>query len=87
MEEELRPTGITHEEVIEAAEHGGTVPFEGREAQVIGFKTTPSSDAPNANAARLTLDLGEEGHVVIVGHFWNGELIEEHREDPFSGPP
>jgi hypothetical protein len=84
MDEEARPTGITYEEAIEAAEHGGTVTFEGREAQVVGLNTKTSIEAPHS--ARLTLDLGDE-YVVIAGHFWNGEFMEERREDPFSGPP
>ena len=85
MEEEAKPTGITYEEAIEAAEHGGSVTFEGREARVIGFDSKSSFEEPNT--ARLTLDLGEEEYLMIVGHFWDGEFIEERREDPFSGPP
>ena len=84
MEEEAKPTGITYEEAIEAAEHGGTVTLEGREARVVGFNSKSSFDEPNTS--RLTLDLGGE-YLVIVGHFWGGEFIEEHRQDPFSGPP
>jgi len=84
MEEEAKPTGITYEEAIEAAEHGGTVTFEGREARVVGFNSKSSFDEPNTS--RLTLDLGGD-YLVIVGHFWGGEFIEERREDPFSGPP
>jgi len=84
MEEEAKPTGITYEEAIEAAEHGGTVTFEGREARVVGFNSKSSFEEPNTS--RLTLDLGGD-YLVIVGHFWGGEFIEERREDPFSGPP
>jgi hypothetical protein len=84
MEEEAKPTGITYQEAIEAAKQGGTVTFEGREARVVGFDSKPSIDEPNTS--RLTLDLGEK-YLMIVGHFWGGEFIEEHRQEPFSGPP
>jgi hypothetical protein len=84
MEEEAKPTGITYEEAIEAAKQGGTVTFEGREARVVGFDSKSSIDKPNTS--RLTLDVGEK-YLVIVGHFWGGEFIEEHRQEPFSGPP
>jgi hypothetical protein len=84
MEEEAKPTGITYQEAIEAAQQGGSVTFEGREARVVGFDSKSSIDEPNTS--RLTLDLGGR-YVMIVGHFWGGELIEERREDPFSGPP
>jgi hypothetical protein len=84
MEEEAKPTGITYQEAIEAAKQGGTVTFEGREARVVGFDSKSSIDEPNTS--RLTLDLGEK-YLMIVGHFWGGEFIEEHRQEPFSGPP
>jgi hypothetical protein len=84
MEEEAKPTGITYAEAIEAAKQGGTVTFEGREARVVGFDSKSSIDEPNTS--RLTLDLGEK-YLVIVGHFWGGEFIEEHRQEPFSGSP
>ncbi len=83
--EEARPTGITYLEAIEAARHGGTVTFEGREARVVSFNSKTSIDEPNT--AQLTLDLGGGRHVMIVGHFWGGEFIEERRQDPFSGVP
>jgi hypothetical protein len=84
MEEEAKPTGITYQEAIQAAKQGGTVTFEGREARVVGFDSKSSIDEPNTS--RLTLDVGEK-YLVIVGHFWGGEFIEEHRQEPFSGPP
>ena len=84
MEEEAKPTGITYQEAIEAAKQGGTVTFEGREARVVGFDSKSSIDEPNTS--RLTLDVGEK-YLVIVGHFWGGEFIEEHRQEPFSGSP
>src|SRR5215203_3415294 len=37
MPEEGRPTGITHEDVIEAAKHGGNVEFEGRKVRVVSI--------------------------------------------------
>jgi len=49
---------------------------------VVSFNSKSSIDDPNTS--QLTLDL-EGRYVVIVGHFWNGELMEERREDPFSG--
>jgi hypothetical protein len=84
MEEEAKPTGITYQEAIQAAKQGGTVTFEGREARVVGFDSKSSIEEPNTS--RLTLDVGEK-YLVIVGHFWGGEFIEEHRQDPSSGPP
>ena len=84
MDEEAKPTGITYQEAIEAAKQGGSVTFEGHEARVVGFDSKSSIDEPNTS--RLTLDLGEK-YLVIVGHFWGGEFIEEHRQDPSSGPP
>jgi hypothetical protein len=80
MTEEERPTGITYEEAVKAAEsipHGGSVSFEGRELQVVGFNTKSSID--ERNSARLTLDLGDD-YLVLVGYFWGGEFIEESRE-------
>ena len=82
MDQEAKPTGITYEEAIEAAKQGGSVTFEGRQARVVGFDSKSSIDEPNTS--RLTLDLGD-GYLVIVGHFWGGEFIEEHRQDLFSG--
>ena len=83
MEEQAKPTGITYEEAIEAAKQGGTLTFEGRKARVVSFDSKSSIDEPNTS--RLTLDLGDE-YLVIVGHFWGGEFIEERRQDPFSEP-
>ena len=51
---------------------------------MVSFNSKTSIDEPNT--AQLTLDLGGR-YVMIVGHFWGGELIEERREDPFSGAP
>jgi hypothetical protein len=82
--EEAKPTGITYDEAIEAARYSGTVTFEGREARVVSFNSKTSFDEPYT--AQLTLDLGGR-YVTLVGHFWGGELMEERREDPFSGAP
>jgi hypothetical protein len=83
--EEAKPTGITYLEAIEAARHSGTVTFEGREARVVSFNSKTSIDEPNT--AQLTLELGGGRYVMIVGHFWGGEFIEERRQDPYSGAP
>ena len=80
MTEEERPTGITYEDAIRAAEaipDGGSVSFEGRELQLVDFNTKSSID--ERNSARLTLDLGEE-YLVLVGYFWGGEFMEVGRE-------
>jgi predicted nucleic-acid-binding Zn-ribbon protein len=72
-----KPTGITYEDAIEAAEHRGSIDFEGRKARVVGFNTKSSID--ERNSARIMLDLGDE-YLVLVGYFWGGELMEESRE-------
>ena len=77
MTEQERPTRITYEDAIEAAEHSGSVDFEGLKVQVVGFNTKSSID--ERNSARLTLDLGEE-YLVLVGYFWGGEFMEVGRE-------
>ena len=50
MTEEGRPTGITHEDVIEAAKHGGNVEFEGRKVRVVSIsdKTGCTHHTPHA---------------------------------------
>jgi len=74
---EDRPIPIAYEDAIEAAEHSGSVDFEGRKVRVVGFNTKSSID--ERNSARLTLDLGDE-YLVLVGYFWGGEFMEEGRE-------
>jgi plasmid stability protein len=77
MTEEPKPTGITHEDAIEAARHSRSVDFEGREVQVAGLNI--KSAINERNSARITLDLGDE-YLVLVGHFWGNEFMEEGRE-------
>jgi len=80
MTQQGRPTGITHEDVIEAAQHGGNVEFEGRKVRVVSISPRPAMQTPYS--ARLDLDLGDE-YVVLLGHFRGDEFIEEGRERPF----
>ena len=80
MTQQGRPTGITHEDVIEAAKHGGNVAFEGRKVRVVSISPRAGMETPYS--ARLDLDLGDE-YVVLLGHFRGGEFIEEGRERPF----
>ena len=77
MAEEGRPTGITHEDAIEAARQSGSVDFEGREVRVAGLNI--KSAINERNSARITLDLGDE-YLVLLGHFWGNEFMEEGRE-------
>src|SRR5215208_728451 len=79
MTEEGRPTGITHEDVIEAAKHGGNVEFEGRKVRVVSISDKTGMYTPYS--ARL--DLGDE-YLTLIGYFGrSGEFIEEGRERPF----
>ena len=81
MTEEGRPTGITQEDVIEAAKHGGNVDFEGRKVRVVSLSDKTRMDTPYS--ARLDLDLGDE-YLTLIGYFSrSGEFIEEGREHPF----
>ena len=77
MTEEAKPTGITHDDAIEAARRGANVDFEGREVGVAGLNI--KSAINERNSARITLDLGDE-YLVLVGHFWGNEFMEEGRE-------
>ena len=82
MTEQERPTGITYEEVIEAAKHGGNVELEGRKVRVVSISGRTGMETPYS--ARLDLDLGDE-YVVLLGYFSrSGEFIEEGRERPFG---
>jgi len=81
MTEEGRPTGITHEAVIEAAQHGGNVEFEGRKVRVVSISDKTGMYTPYS--ARLDLDLGDE-YLTLIGYFSrSGAFIEESRERPF----
>jgi hypothetical protein len=83
MERRGKPTGISYEDAADAAQHDGSVNFEGRKARVIGFHTSAAVGAPHS--VRLELDLGEE-YVVLFGYLSGSEFIEESRESPFRGP-
>ena len=80
MEEE-RPTGITHEAAMEAAQSGGNVNFEGRKVRVV--QLSDQSGIDEAPSARLELDLGDE-YLTLHGYFdRGGEFVETGRESPF----
>ena len=51
--------------------------FEGREVRVAGLNI--KSAINERNSARITLDLGDE-YLVLLGHFWGNEFMEEGRE-------
>jgi hypothetical protein len=80
MAAEERPTGITYEELIEAAKHCGNVDFEGRKVRVVSISDRTGMKTPYS--ARLDLDLGDE-YLVLLGYFRGEEFIEEGRERPF----
>jgi len=77
MTEEAKPTGITYDDAIQAAQHSGSVDLEGREVRVAGLNI--KSAINEGNSARITLDLGDK-YLVLVGHFWGDEFMEEGRE-------
>jgi hypothetical protein len=81
MREEGRPTGIQYEDAQNAANHGGSVDFEGRKVRIIGFNSNTGTD--EAPSAQLDLDLGDE-YVVLLGYFRGGEFMETSRERPLS---
>ena len=81
MGEEGRPTGIHYEDAQNAANHGGSVDFEGRKVRIIGFNSKTGTD--EAPSAQLDLDLGEE-YLVLIGYFWEGKFMETSRERPLS---
>jgi hypothetical protein len=81
MAEEGRPTGIKYEDVMGAAQRGGSVDFEGRKARVVSISGRIGMDVPYS--ARLDLDLGDE-YVVLLGYFRGDDFIEERRERPFE---
>jgi hypothetical protein len=80
MTAEERPTGITYEDAIEAAKHGGNVDYEGRKVRMVSISGRTGRETPSS--ARLDLDLGNE-YLVLLGYFRGGEFIEEGREHPF----
>jgi hypothetical protein len=82
MEEEIRRTGITYEDVMDAAQRGGSIDFEGRKARIVHLSQKSGRDTPHS--ARIELDLGEE-YLILVGYFsdFSGKFMEEARERPF----
>jgi hypothetical protein len=84
MPEEIRPTGITYEDAMEAAQRGGSIDFEGRKARVVHLSQKSGIAPPHS--ARIELDLGD-GYLALLGYFSrDGEFMEEGRERPFQGP-
>jgi hypothetical protein len=82
MAEQIRRTGITYEDAIEAARGGGSIDFEGSKARVIHLSQKSGRDTPHS--ARIELDLGD-GYLALLGFFSGGEFMEEARERPFLG--
>jgi hypothetical protein len=82
MEEEIRRTGITYEDVTNAAQRGGSIDFEGRKARIVHLSQKSGRDKPHS--ARIELDLGEE-YLTLLGYFsdFSGKFMEEARECPF----
>jgi hypothetical protein len=82
MAEQIRRTGITYEDAIEAARRGGSIDFKGSKARVVHLSQKSGRDTPHS--ARIELDLGD-GYLVLLGFFSGGEFMEESREHPFLG--
>ena len=82
MGEQIRPTGITYEDAMHAAQRGGGIDFEGRKARVVHLSQKSGRDTPHS--ARIELDLGEE-YLTLLGYFsdFSGKFMEEAREHPF----
>ena len=78
MEEQIRPTGITYEDAMHAAQRGGGIDFEGRKARVVHLSQKSGRDTPHS--ARIELDLGE--HLVLFGYFSGEEFMEVGRKRP-----
>jgi hypothetical protein len=79
MGEQIRPTGITYEDAMHAAQRGGGIDFEGRQARVVHLSQKSGRDTPHS--ARIELDLGEE-HLVLFGYFSGEEFMEVGRKRP-----
>jgi hypothetical protein len=79
MGEQIRPTGITYEDAMHAAQRGGGIDFEGRKARVVHLSQKSGRDRPHS--ARIELDLGEE-HLVLFGYFSGEEFMEVGRKRP-----
>jgi hypothetical protein len=80
MAEEGRPTGIKYEDAMGAAQRGGSVDFEGRNARVVSLHGM--DEMGEMHSARLELDLGDE-YLVLFGHFSGNAFMEVGRERPF----
>jgi hypothetical protein len=81
MGEQIRPTGITYEAAMDAAQRGGSIDFEGRKARVVHLSQKSGRDTPHS--ARIELDLGD-GYLTLLGYFSReDEFMEEARERPF----
>ena len=82
MAEEIRRTGITYEDAMDAAQRGGGVDFEGRKARVVHLSQKSGRETPHT--ARIELDL-EDGYLALLGYFSRDvEFMEEGRERPFG---
>ena len=82
MGEQIRPTGITYEAAMLAAQSGGGIDFEGRKARVVHLSQKSGRDTPHS--ARIELDLGD-GYLALLGYFSrDDEFMEEAREHPFG---
>ena len=79
MTQEGRPTGIKYEVADDAARRGGTVEFEGRQAEVVRLNV--ESSMGTQHTALLDVDLGEE-HLVLFGYFSGDEFMEVGRKRP-----
>jgi hypothetical protein len=80
MREEIRRTGITYEDAVDAARHSGSIDFEGRKARVVHLSQRSGRDTPHS--ARVELDLGDR-YLTLLGFFRGEEFMEETRERPF----
>jgi hypothetical protein len=86
MGEQIRPTGITYEDAMHAAQRGGSIDFEGRKARVVPLSQKSGIDTPHS--VRIELDLGD-GYLALLGYFsdFSGKFMEEARERPFGEAP
>jgi hypothetical protein len=82
VSDERRRTGITYEDAIGAARHGGRIDFEGRKARVVHLSQRSGKYTPHS--ARVELDLGNR-YLTLLGFFRDDEFMEEARELPFPG--
>src|SRR5918994_902537 len=74
MREEIRPTGITYEDAMDAAQRGGSIDFEGRKARVVHLSQKSGIAPPHS--ARIQLDLGDR---------YPAHVGEEGASEEFSG--